>query len=309
MATARALSAGQTLPIYARTAGRAVHVKIHPRPRNIAESREVLRVLQQYGEVIMYKHLKHEPQLHAENTALAIYQSTKSAQNVINASPVRFELGRGGFSFPESEPHGSSGATSTTEEQEESDGVTQDQSLRGDYDDSQDEFKEVDHAYQRPKEDVGGYTALTGGSKWPITRSALAAQKTAKPLPARSPKTFTPNPTPSIATSTELPIPPPNPQQTYSPSQPHREFYLTITRSSLNHQDYIQRQHYYSGFKLDMNTIMGQDLEGRIPVEGMADCQLGRGVTPLRMRMKRREGDARRVMSLGEMWREGREER
>ena len=58
-----------------------------------------------------------------------------------------------------------------------------------------------------------------------------------------------------------------------------------------------------------MNTIMGQDLEGRIPVEGMADCQLGRGVTPLRMRMKRREGDARRVMSLGEMWREGREER
>lgn len=36
----------------------AVHVKIHPRPRNLAESREVLRILQQYGEVTMYKHLK-----------------------------------------------------------------------------------------------------------------------------------------------------------------------------------------------------------------------------------------------------------
>lgn len=36
----------------------AVHVKIYPRPRNLAESREVLRILQQYGEVAMYKHLK-----------------------------------------------------------------------------------------------------------------------------------------------------------------------------------------------------------------------------------------------------------
>ena len=36
----------------------AVHVKMYPRPSNLAESREVLRVLQQYGEVAMYKHLK-----------------------------------------------------------------------------------------------------------------------------------------------------------------------------------------------------------------------------------------------------------
>ncbi len=36
----------------------AVHVKIHPRPRNLAESREILRILQQYGEVTVYKHLK-----------------------------------------------------------------------------------------------------------------------------------------------------------------------------------------------------------------------------------------------------------
>ena len=41
--------------------GNTVHIKIHPRPRNLAESREVLRVLQQYGEVVMYKHLKVSP--------------------------------------------------------------------------------------------------------------------------------------------------------------------------------------------------------------------------------------------------------
>lgn len=58
MAAPRVAFASQSLPAYARTVGRAVHVKIHPRPRNLSESREVLRVLQQYGEVIMYKHLK-----------------------------------------------------------------------------------------------------------------------------------------------------------------------------------------------------------------------------------------------------------
>ena len=45
-------------PAYARTIGRGVHVKIYPRPRDLVESREVLRVLQQYGHVISYRHLK-----------------------------------------------------------------------------------------------------------------------------------------------------------------------------------------------------------------------------------------------------------
>ena len=57
---------GQSIPAYARTAGRAVHVKIYPRPRNLSESREILRVLQQYGDVAMYKHLK----VHSDLTGL-----------------------------------------------------------------------------------------------------------------------------------------------------------------------------------------------------------------------------------------------
>lgn len=36
----------------------AVHIRIHPRPQNLAESRQVLRVLEQFGEVVMYRHLK-----------------------------------------------------------------------------------------------------------------------------------------------------------------------------------------------------------------------------------------------------------
>jgi len=46
---------------YAKTAGRAVHIKIYPRPHNLAESRQILQVLRQYGEIEMYQHLKACP--------------------------------------------------------------------------------------------------------------------------------------------------------------------------------------------------------------------------------------------------------
>ena len=53
-----AIIASSTIPTYARTAGRAVHIKIQPRPLNVGESRQILRTLERYGEVVMYKHLK-----------------------------------------------------------------------------------------------------------------------------------------------------------------------------------------------------------------------------------------------------------
>lgn len=36
----------------------AVHIRVYPRPRNLAESRVILRVLEKYGEVVVYKQLK-----------------------------------------------------------------------------------------------------------------------------------------------------------------------------------------------------------------------------------------------------------
>lgn len=55
---AQAAQAARSFSAYADTTGRAIHIKIHPEPQNLGESTEVLRVLQQYGEVVMYKHLK-----------------------------------------------------------------------------------------------------------------------------------------------------------------------------------------------------------------------------------------------------------
>ena len=54
-------------------ASSSVHIRVYPRPRNLAESREILRVLEGYGEVVMYKHLKvsilHSPLNVAERTS------------------------------------------------------------------------------------------------------------------------------------------------------------------------------------------------------------------------------------------------
>ena len=52
------MATSKTLPAWANTVGRAIHIKIHPQPQNLAESTEVLRALREYGEVVMYKHLK-----------------------------------------------------------------------------------------------------------------------------------------------------------------------------------------------------------------------------------------------------------
>ena len=41
----------------------AVHIEIHPRPKNLAESREIMHVVQGYGELSMFKHLKVRAQM------------------------------------------------------------------------------------------------------------------------------------------------------------------------------------------------------------------------------------------------------
>ena len=192
-------------------------------------------------------------------------------------------------------------------EQEEGSGpAVQDKS---DY--AQEEFNEVNAARQRPNEAPGDknfFTGLSGTARWGQMRSSQKPDHTAKsPSPSKVPKPFTPNPTDLKASSAELPSPLASTYSTISTSSyPPHEIHLAIERSVLDHHAYIQRQHYYGGFKLDLSGMMGEDLEGRVPVAGMADCQLGKAEVPLRMRLKRRQEDGNRPwISLGSLWREG----
>lgn len=181
-------------------------------------------------------------------------------------------------------------------------------------DTAQEEFDEVNNARQRPDEAPGGraaFTGLGGTARWGKMRAILSTEQAAtSPPPSGPPKTFTPNPTPLKTSVAELPNPPSSPQQTPTSPDSPREFHLTIQRSLLNHQTYIERQHYYGGFQLDLKSLMGDDLRVRVPVAGMADCQLGKLEVPLRVRMKRRQEEAKTDwVSLGRLWEEGERQR
>lgn len=198
--------------------------------------------------------------------------------------------------------------TPSAEEEEDSGLAPQDES---DY--AQEEFNEVNTARRRPNEAPGEGTTFTGLSwtaRWGQMRSSPSTDQAAiNQSPSQAPKTFTPNPTALKASSADLPSPLSSTQSIPSTSShTPREFQLTIERSTIQHQLYIQRQHYYGGFKLDLNSLMGEDLEGRVPVAGMADCQLDKPEVPLRVRMKtwRQQDDK---WSLRSLWEEGERER
>lgn len=74
------------------TANRAVHLRITPRPSNISESREILRLVSKFGEVEYFKNLKYDVLSHP-SAALVIFRKEEAAENCIRRTPIRFRLG------------------------------------------------------------------------------------------------------------------------------------------------------------------------------------------------------------------------
>lgn len=127
----------------------------------------------------------------------------------------------------------------------------------------------------------------------------------------RQPQQFTSNPSPlkSPGPSADIPIPPP-PQCFSKPTPPEfRKFQLKISRSYTNHQAYIERQGYYGGFNVDTSTIMADDLQERVPLEGMADCQLKKPEVALWVKDMKKDRLGKKRSTLRQMWEEGRRER
>ncbi|KXL45289.1 hypothetical protein M433DRAFT_4630 [Acidomyces richmondensis BFW] len=74
-------------------ANRAVHLRITPRPSNIGESREILRLLSQFGEVEHFRNLKYDA-FPVPNTMLLIFRDIEAAQHCLERSPIRFRMHR-----------------------------------------------------------------------------------------------------------------------------------------------------------------------------------------------------------------------
>ena len=156
------------------------------------------------------------------------------------------------------------------------------------------------------------FKGLKGTTTQAPTQETSPANTIPTPKP-RVPRPFTSNPTPSAASATDLPYTSSSPRsdgQKTKDEKEKREFHLAITRSTMNHQAYIQRQYYYGGWTLNDKTLMADDLLGRVPVDGFRDCDLGKSETPLRIRnrTKAREEEVKKK-SLREIWEEGRARR
>ncbi|THX60162.1 hypothetical protein D6D06_01449 [Aureobasidium pullulans] len=70
---------------------RAVHLRLHPRVETLAESREILRLLQQFGRVDVFRNFKYDA-LSMPNTMIAMFETEEAAQKLLEASPLRFVM-------------------------------------------------------------------------------------------------------------------------------------------------------------------------------------------------------------------------
>lgn len=75
------------------TANRALHLRITPRPSNLGESREIMRLISKFGEVEYFKNLRYDT-LSTPNAVLVIFKHDEAAKHCVDKSPIRFRMGK-----------------------------------------------------------------------------------------------------------------------------------------------------------------------------------------------------------------------
>lgn len=248
----------------------------------------------------MYKHLKYEPEAPAHNSAIAIYQNPNSAKDLIDASPLTFEL--------EVEKIASANATTGPDRNASITDFADDESIKQG---EEHRTKAVSRSSGTLLEDVSSppqgrinkLAAAFAPVAEPISECNLHSQPSLRGQLQHEPSSNSLPPT-------DHPISPPSSTLQTSPLESEtefREFRLQISYSQGNHQDYTKRQAYYGGFKVDTSSIMAEDLEGRVPLEGMVDCAINKPEVPLWVRDMRRDKNEKVGMrSLRKIWEEGR---
>ncbi|RFU25613.1 hypothetical protein B7463_g10729, partial [Scytalidium lignicola] len=71
---------------------RTVHVKMTPTPKTFSERREVLRVLERFGKVDVFKGLKYNAAAPSLNTFITVFEDQTSAEELLRVSPIRYKL-------------------------------------------------------------------------------------------------------------------------------------------------------------------------------------------------------------------------
>ena len=249
---------------------------------------------------------QYEPIAPAPNTILAIYQSPHSAQKLIGASPLqlRLELKDSGWKYLGSEGSGEDSKAASADQplvsHEKETNVpaeTQNTDQRSSTSENAGQLSVSLTAKDNAVQSVSGNKIW--GSRGPSIEKAPLVQS----LPQR--KTVVIPDAKELSAQSSAPIQnaaPRTDRHGRSISDKYRDYKLEISPSNMDHQAYIARQWYYGSFSPDRKTIIGADLEGRVPLPGMFDCHVGKGEREFRVRIRMKEQGVFKSFSLKELY-------
>jgi len=257
------------------TINRAVHLRITPRPSNISDSREILRLVSQFGEVEYFKSLKYDTLSHP-SASLVIFRDEQAAEQCLKRSPIRFRLGPA---------------------EVEADLEDRPEHLHNSYEQQQEEPQHENHT-PTPTAQATSPTSIKGPLSAPFGMSSAQTRSLSThslPEAPRSPPAlpFLPPDDPSTA----LPL-----DDLSSPRS--RIFQLQTNRARTNFRDTIDRTQYHGRFRIDGKSAIQQDLASRVPALGLSSWEWRKPNKPERVVLKMRTRNGGR--SLKEIWEEGR---
>ena len=238
------------------TANRAVHLRITPRPSNISDSREILRLVSQFGEVEYYKNLKYDTLSHP-SASLVIFRDEKAAESCLKRSPIRFRLGPEPAADVEDQPHPQQHSHNTPTP-----------------------------AAAAPSQQQNNPPLPTTSPKGPVSSPFGMSQS--RSLSTHSLPTA-PRTTPALPFLHADPSP-------NTHTQTSRIFQLQTNPARVNFRDQVDRAEYHSRFMINTKSAIQQDLAKRVPTPGLSAWEWRKPEKPDRVVQRTRSGEKRRSL-------------
>ncbi|KAL1622493.1 hypothetical protein SLS54_005059 [Diplodia seriata] len=303
-------------------AAKAVHLKVYPRPASLGESRELLSVLQQFGEVTMFKSLRFHYLQPAPNTCLAVYRDATSAASLLKASPLRFTLEPDvGSDHHAGEPHDQTSQSAREDATASTLGPDLDPEMAdvmGDAEFSIKEGRGKPGAEEMVRPSTLLYQTIDSFSQFLQTAQSAPAQDTA----SSDVSDVAPSEASSASPDAELidqpeldharkqhqqPGPTSAPKHVPEP-RPPRVFHVVADMSEMNHRDYIERSFWYGPYNPQKRAASYIDLTTRGVPPNIADLCTRKPEQPMRIVQRLREEASRRP-TLREIWEQGQQQR
>ncbi len=291
-------------------AGRAVHLRITPRPSNLGESREILRLLSGFGEIEYYKSLRYDALSHP-NAAYVIYKDAEAAKQCLKKSPIRFRMGKAVIPQP---------AENEEVELEEDVGTNVDgldsevETRRGP---SRTPFG-MAAPRQRRAMSTSAVTNASAEGYRPFGLEPGTSQPGSWTQPTsregrRSERFYGSHP---FSDMSQTAMPPPRRANAQPKRRPEpapvldpdaRMFQITTNLSRRNFRDHVNVNHYHGNFALDTKTFAQAEMARKVPLPGLSCLNWKHAERPWHVVKEERERDSSGVMkrrTLGEIYRE-----